>query len=122
MAFCGEAILRGEVARISSNGWKSLRLRRAVPPLDPKLCPRMMVWPSSSGTRDGDDETIAVVKILHGEDRSLAITDAQALYDLFHKRFGAAGFCHRAQLGVAVMACGGAWYEYARGLPHEAPR
>ena len=36
--------------------------------------------------------------------RPLAVTDARALYDLFHRRSGAAGLCRRAQLDVAVMS------------------
>ena len=57
----------------------------------------------SDGTRYGDDETIAVVRC-KDVDGSLAVTDARALYDLFHRRSGAAGLCRRAQLDVAVMA------------------
>ena len=38
---------------------------------------------------------------VHG---SPGITDARALYDLFHRRSGAAGLCRRAQIDVSVMA------------------
>ena len=57
----------------------------------------------SDGTRYGPDETVAVV-LCKDEDGGLAVTDARALYDLFHRRSGAAGLCRRAQLDVAVMA------------------
>ena len=73
-----------------------------------------MVWPNwsgsrlllcdvSDGTRYGEDETVTVVRC-RDDDEVLAVTDARALYDLFHRRSGAAGLCRRAQLDVAVMA------------------
>ena len=38
------------------------------------------------------------------DQESILITDARALYDLFHRRSGAAGLCRRAQIDVCVMA------------------
>ena len=50
-----------------------------------------------------NDETIAVVRV-RDDHEAAAVTDARALYDLFHRRSGAAGLRRRAQLDVAVMA------------------
>ena len=122
VAFADREILTGKVAALSINSWKSHRLRRAVKSslgsealaMDDGLAE--LEWtkalfcevaiPGTSvndGTRYGDDETIAVVRVLDEQD-SAAVTDARALYDLFHRRSGAAGLCRRAQLDVAVMA------------------
>ena len=57
----------------------------------------------NDGSRYGNDETIAVVRVRDDHDGA-AVTDARALYDLFHRRSGSAGLCRRAQLDVAVMA------------------
>ena len=38
------------------------------------------------------------------DEESFMVTDARALYDLFHRRSGAAGLCRRAQIDMAVMA------------------
>ena len=122
IAYAEDRITKGELAKISINSWKSHRLRRAVKAslgsealaMDDGLAELEwikalfceIVVPGtcvSDGTRYGDDETVTVVRCKDDDD-SLAVTDARALYDLFHRRSGAAGLCRRAQLDVAVMA------------------
>ena len=122
IACAEEKIMRGELAKLSINSWKSHRLRRAVKAslgsealaMDDGLAELEwikalfceVVVPGtcvSDGTRYGPDETVAVVRC-KDEEGGLAVTDARALYDLFHRRSGAAGLCRRAQLDVAVMA------------------
>ena len=122
LAFADQDIMEGQVGRLSINSWKSRRLRRAVKAslgsealaLDDGLAE--LEWVKAlfcevaipgtcvnDGTRYGEDETIAVVRV-KDEDDSMAVTDARALYDLWHRRSGAAGLCRRAQLDVAVMS------------------
>ena len=122
VAFVDKAIMEGGIGRISINSWKSHRLRRAVKSslgsealaMDDGLAE--LEWTKAlfceavipgtcvnDGTRYGDDETIAVVRV-RDEEEGAAVTDARALYDLFHRRSGSAGLCRRAQLDVAVMS------------------
>ena len=122
LAFADKVIMNGGVGRLRINSWKSHRLRRAVKSslgsealaMDDDLAE--LEWTKAlfcevavpntcvnDGSRYGDDETIAVVRV-RDEDSGAAVTDARALYDLFHRRSGAAGLCRRAQLDVAVMS------------------
>ncbi|CAE7558955.1 iscS [Symbiodinium pilosum] len=121
LAFVDKEIIDGQIGRLSINSWKSHRLRRAVKAslgaealaLDDGLAE--LEWVKAlyceiaipgtcvnDGSRYGDDETVAVIRVKDEED-SMAVTDARALYDLWHRRSGAAGLCRRAQLDVAVM-------------------
>ena len=123
VAFCDRCIIDGKIARLSINSWKSHRLRRAVKAslgsealaLDDGLAE--LEWVKalfceavvpgtcvSDGTRYGADETIAVARMTDDGDPTIGVTDARALYDLYHRRSGAAGLCRRAQLDVAVMS------------------
>ena len=123
VAFCDRCILDGKIARLSINSWKSHRLRRAVKAslgsealaLDDGLaelewikalfCEAVVPGTCvSDGTRYGEDETVAVVRVNDDGDPTAGVTDARALYDLYHRRSGAAGLCRRAQLDVAVMS------------------
>ena len=122
VAFADKSIMMGKTGRLSINSWKSHRFRRAVKSslgsealaMDDGLAE--LEWTKAlfceavipgtcvnDGTRYGEDETIAVVRV-RDEDEGAAVTDARALYDLFHRRSGSAGLCRRAQLDVAVMS------------------
>ncbi|CAE7733243.1 GIP, partial [Symbiodinium necroappetens] len=123
VAFCDRCIIDGKIARLSINSRKSHRLRRAVKAslgsealaLDDGLAE--LEWVKalfceavvpgtcvSDGTRYGEDETIAVARMIDDGDPTVGVTDARALYDLYHRRSGAAWLCRRAQLDVAVMS------------------
>ena len=112
----------GKVGRLSINSWKSHRLRRAVKvslgsealALDDGLAE--LEWVKAlycevavpgtcvnDGSRYGEDETVAVIRV-KDEEEAMAATDARALYDLWHRRSGAAGLCRISQLDVAVMS------------------
>ena len=57
-----------------------------------------VVIPNSTvldGTRFGDDESVAIVRQIDPSDVTLLVTDARALYDVFHHRSGSAGLCRR---------------------------
>ena len=56
------------------------------------------------GSRFGPDLDSVVVARQRDDEESLMVTDARALYDLFHRRSGPAGLCRRAQIDVSVMA------------------
>ena len=123
VAFCDRCILDGKIGRLSINSWKSHRLRRAVKAslgsealaLDDGLaelewikalfCEAVVPGTCvSDGTRYGGDETVAVGRVNDDGDPTAGVTDARALYDLYHRRSGSAGLCRRAQLDVAVMS------------------
>ena len=121
IAFADKKLLDGQVGALSLNSWRSHRVRRAVKAslgsealaMDDALAE--LEWlramycevcvPNTSiadGTRFSNDVSVAVVRQKDG-DNSILVTDARALYDLFHRRSGAAGLCRRAQIDVAVM-------------------
>ena len=121
LAFAHSDILKGKLADFNINSWASRRVQRAVkaslgseaPTMDDALAE--LEWlramysevcvPNTSiadGTRFSSDVSIAVVR-QRDEDSSILVTDARALYDLFHRRSGSAGLCRRAQIDVAVM-------------------
>ena len=54
------------------------------------------------GARLSSDESIAIVRQNDEDEESILITDARALYDLFHRRSGSAGL-DRRQIDVAVI-------------------
>ena len=56
------------------------------------------------GSRFGPDLDAVVIARQRDDEESFMVTDARALYDLFHRRSGAAGLCRRAQIDMAVMA------------------
>ena len=93
----------GAVGRLSINSWKRHRLRRAVKAslgsealaMDDGLAELEwikalfceLVVPGTcvcDGTRYGSDETVTIVRV-KDENDAMAITDARALYDLFHR-------------------------------------
>ena len=123
IAFVNREIKNGGLQEFSINSWKSHRVRRVVKAslgsealaMDDGLAElewvkamfTEAVIPNSTvsdGTRFGCDESVAVVRQLDPEDPTILVTDARALYDLFHRRSGAAGLCRRAQIDVSVMA------------------
>ncbi|CAE7350344.1 RE1 [Symbiodinium sp. CCMP2592] len=123
ITFVEKTIRDGILARFSINSWKSHRLRRVVKAslgsealaMDDSL--GELEWlramyaescvPDSTvcdGSRFGPDLDSVVIARQRDEEESIMITDARALYDLFHRRSGAAGLCRRAQIDVSVMA------------------
>ena len=107
----------------SINSWRSHRLKRVVKAslgsealaMDDGLAElewikamfTEVVIPGSTtsdGTRYGPDESVAVVRQVDPSEESILVTDARALYDLFHRRSGSAGLCRRAQIDVSVLA------------------
>ncbi|CAE7707824.1 unnamed protein product, partial [Symbiodinium necroappetens] len=123
IAFADKAIKDGGLHDFSVNSWKSHRVRRVVKAslgsealaMDDGLAElewiralyTEAVVPNSTvldGTRFGDDESVAIVRQCDPQDPTILVTDARALYDLFHRRSGAAGLCRRAQIDVSVMS------------------
>ena len=125
VAFVEKSIKDGALARFSINCWRSHRLRRVVKAslgsealalaMDDGLAE--LEWlralyaesciPNSTicdGSRFGPDLDSVMIARQRDEEESVLITDARALYDLFHRRSGAAGLCRRAQIDVSVMA------------------
>ena len=123
VGFADGEILQGDLVNFSINSWRSHRLRRVVKAslgsealaMDDGLAElewvkamyAELVIPGSTisdGSRYGPDQTIAVVRQVDPSEESILVTDARALYDLFHRRSGAAGLCRRAQIDVSVLA------------------
>ena len=123
VAFVEKTIRDGALAKFSINSWKSHRLRRVVKALLGSEALAMddglaeLEWlragyaesciPDSTicdGSRFGPDLDSVVVARQRDDEESLMVTDARALYDLFHRRSGPAGLCRRAQIDVSVMA------------------
>ena len=122
IAFADKKIKSGELADFSLNSWRSHRLRRVVKAslgsealaMDDALAELEWVRALYSevcipgttvfdGTRLSTDERVAVVRQSDEKEESITVTDAKALYDLFHRRSGSAGLDRRAQIDVAVM-------------------
>ncbi|OLQ05028.1 hypothetical protein AK812_SmicGene11763 [Symbiodinium microadriaticum] len=123
IAYADREIMNGGLQSFSINSWKSHRVRRVVKAslgsealaMDDGLAElewvkamfTEVVIPNSTvsdGTRFGVDESAVVVRQQDPDENTILVTDARALYDLFHRRSGAAGLCRRAQIHVSVMA------------------
>ena len=106
--FADGEILNGDLVDFSINSWRSHRLKRVVKAsLGSEAMFMEVVIPGSTtsdGTRYGPDESVAVVRQVDPSEESILVTDARALYDLFHRRSGSAGLCRRAQIDVSVLA------------------
>eukprot|EP00439_Symbiodinium_sp_Y106_P069857 s1629_g12.t1 len=122
VAYVHKSIMDGDLAPTSILCWKSHKLRRVVKAslgsealaMDDGLSE--LEWiramhaeiciPAASVTdvsRYGPDMSAVAVRQPDPEDPSIMVTDARALYDLYHRRSGAAGLDRRAQIDVAVL-------------------
>ena len=121
VAFAEKSIKDGALAKFSINCWRSHRLRRVVKAslgsealaMDDGLAEFGFAMFAEScvenstisdGTRFGPGLDSLMIVRQRDEAESILVTDARALYDLFHRRSGAAGLCRRAQIDVAVLA------------------
>ena len=123
VAFAEKGIKDGKLAMFSINCWRSHRLKRVVKAslgsealaMDDGLAElewlRAMFAESCvanstvcDGSRFGPGLDSIMIVRQQDDAESILVTDARALYDLFHRRSGAAGLCRRAQIDVAVLA------------------